>query len=74
MHGTYGILTEKIDLHGHLRVDHKLSNGTSGLKGAFLKVAEQFFRSSKKVKNAEIVPIKMGGTFSEPTYGLDIIK
>ena len=74
MHGTYEILTEKIDLHGHLRVDNKLSNGTSGLKGMFLKVAEQFFRTSKKVQHAEIVPIKIGGTFSEPTYGLDIIK
>jgi AsmA-like C-terminal region len=74
MHGTYGILTEKIDLHGHLRVDHKLSNGSSGVKGALLKVAEQFFRSSKKVQHAEIVPIKMGGTFSQPTYGLDILK
>ena len=74
LHGTYGILTEKIDLHGHLRVDHKLSKGSSGLKGAFLRVAEQFFRTSKKVKNAEIVPIKIGGTFSQPSYGLDIIK
>jgi hypothetical protein len=74
LHGTYGILTEKIDLHGHLRVDHKLSKGSSGFKGAFLRVAEQFFRTSKKVQHAEIVPIKIGGTFSEPTYGLDIIK
>jgi AsmA-like C-terminal region len=74
LHGTYGILTEKIDLHGHLRVDHKLSKGSSGLKGAFLRVAEQFFRTSKKVKNAEIVPIKIGGTFGQPSYGLDIIK
>ena len=27
VHGTYGILTEKIDLHGDLRVDNKLSKG-----------------------------------------------
>jgi hypothetical protein len=70
MHGTYGILTEKIDLHGNLRVDHKLSKGASGMKAALLKVAEPFF---KKKKQAEIVPIKMGGTFSQPTYGLDVI-
>lgn len=70
MHGTYGILTEKIDLHGNLRVDNKLSKGTSGMKAALLKVAESFF---KKRKQAEIVPIKMGGTFSQPTYGLDVI-
>jgi hypothetical protein len=69
MHGTYEILTEKIDLHGTLRVDNKLSKGSSGFKAALLKVAEPFF---KKKKHAEIVPIKMGGTFNQPTYGLDI--
>jgi hypothetical protein len=70
MHGTYGILTQKIDLHGNLRVDNKLSNGATGVKAALLKVAEPFF---KKKKQAEIVPIRMGGTFSQVTYGLDVI-
>lgn len=74
MHGTYGILTRKIDLHGNLRVDSKLSNGSTGVKAALLKVAEPFFKSSNKVKHAEIVPIKIGGTFSHPSYGLDIVR
>jgi hypothetical protein len=71
MHGTYEILTEKIDLHGDLRVDSKLSKGSTGIKAIFLKVAEPFF---KKKKHGEIVPIKMGGTFSHPSYGLDVVK
>jgi hypothetical protein len=71
MHGTYGILTEKIDLHGNLRVDHKLSKGETGVKSVFMKFAEPFL---KKKKQGEIVPIKMGGTYSNPTYGLDIAK
>ena len=71
MHGTYEILTEKIDLHGDLRVDSKLSKGSAGIKAVFLKVAEPFF---KKKRHGEIVPIKMGGTFSHPSYGLDVVK
>jgi hypothetical protein len=71
MHGTYEILTEKIDFHGDLRVDSKLSKGSTGIKAVFLKVAEPFF---KKRKQGEVVPIKMGGTFSHPSYGLDIVK
>ena len=71
MHGTYGILTEKIDLHGNLRVDRKLSKGSTGIKAALLKVAEPFF---KKKNQGEIVPIKMDGTFEHPSYGLEVIK
>jgi AsmA-like C-terminal region len=70
MHGTFGILTEKIDLHGTLRVDHKLSNGSTGIKAVLLKVAEPFF---KKKKQAELVPIKIGGTYPNPSYGLDVM-
>jgi AsmA-like C-terminal region len=70
MHGTYGILTEKIDLHGTLRVDHKLSNGATGIKAVLLKAAEPFFA---KKKQAEIVPIKVGGTYPSPSYGLDVM-
>jgi len=71
MHGTYEVLTGKIDLHGNLRVDNKLSKGETGMKSALLKVAEPFL---KKKKQGEIVPIKIDGTFSHPSYGLDIIK
>lgn len=70
MHGTYGILTQKIDLHGNLRVDNKLSKGSTGIKSALLKVAEPFL---KKKNSGEIVPIKLDGTFSHPSYGLDVV-
>lgn len=71
MHGTYGVLTQKIDLHGNLRVDNKLSKDSTGLKAALLKVAEPFL---KKRNAREIVPIKIDGTYSHPSYGLDIVK
>jgi hypothetical protein len=71
MHGTYGIESDKIDLHGNLRVDQKLSKGTSGVKSVFLKVIEPWM---KKKKTGEIVPVKITGTMRDPSYGLDIVK
>jgi hypothetical protein len=69
MHGTYGLLTERVDLHGTLRVDNKLSKGSTGIKSFLLKSVEPFL---KKKNAGEILPIKVGGTFSHPSYGLDV--
>ena len=69
VHGTYGLLTEQLNLHGTLQVDNKLSKGTKGVKSVLLKSVEPFF---KKKKAGEIVPIKIGGTFGHPSYGLDV--
>jgi hypothetical protein len=70
VHGTYGLLTEQVNLHGTLQVDNKLSRGSKGVKSVLLKSVEPLF---KKKNAGEIVPIKIGGTFSHPTYGLDVI-
>ena len=70
MHGTYGVLTEQVNFHGTLRVDNKLSKGSNGMKSFLLKFTEPFL---KKKNAGEIVPIKIGGTFSHPTYGLDLV-
>ena len=69
MHGTYGLLTEQVNLHGTLQVDNKLSKGSKGMKSFLLKVVEPFL---KKKNAGEIVPIKIGGTFSHVSYGLDV--
>jgi len=70
LHGTYGLLTERVDLHGTLQVDKKLSKGSKGVKSALLKSVEPFL---KKKNAGEIVPIRIGGTFSHPSYGLDVV-
>jgi hypothetical protein len=70
VHGTYGLLTQQVDLHGTLQVDNKLSKGTKGVKSVLLKSVEPFL---KKKNKGEIVPIKVGGTFRCPSYGLDVI-
>jgi hypothetical protein len=71
MHGTYGIESDKIDLHGNLRVDQKLSKSSSGIKSVFLKVIEP---GMKKKKAGEILPVKITGTMRDPAYGLDVLK
>lgn len=70
VHGTYGLLTERVDLHGTLQVDNKLSKGSKGVKSVLLKSVEPLL---KKKNAGEIVPIKIGGTFSHVSYGLDVI-
>ena len=69
VHGTYGLLTEQINLHGTLRVDNKFSKTSKGTKSFLLKFVEPLL---KKQNAGEIVPIKIGGTFSHPSYGLDL--
>jgi hypothetical protein len=69
VHGTYGLLTEQVNLHGTLQVDNKLSQGSKGMKSFLLKFLEPFL---KKKNAGEIVPIKVGGTFHHPSYGLDL--
>jgi len=69
MHGTYNLISHKIDLRGQMQVDSKISNTTSGAKALLLKVMEPFF---KKRHNGEVVPVRISGTYEHPTYGLDL--
>ena len=70
VHGTYGLLTEQVNLHGSLQVATKLSKGSTGVKAGLLKAVEPLL---KKKNAGEIVPIKIGGTFRHPSYGLDVV-
>lgn len=69
MHGTYDLITHKIDLHGQMQVDSKISNTEKGAKALLLKMMEPFF---KKKKKGEIVPVRISGTYEHPGFGLDL--
>jgi AsmA-like C-terminal region len=69
MQGTYDILNYKIDLHGRMRVDTKISNTSSGVKALLLKVMDPLF---KKKKQGEIIPVHITGTYQKPEFGLDL--
>jgi len=69
MYGTYNLLNHKIDLHGKMQVDTKISKTTTGMKSLLLKAMDPFF---KKKKKGEIVPVHITGTYDHPEFGLDL--
>jgi hypothetical protein len=69
MHGTYSLIDERVDLHGELKVDTKFSKTEKGVKVALIKAIELLAASSKG--NGEVLPVKLTGTYSHPSYGLD---
>ena len=69
LNGSYGLLNRRLDLHGTARLEAKLSQTTTGFKSFLLKALDPFF--AKKNTGAEL-PIKIGGTSSSPSFGLDI--
>lgn len=71
MQGTYNIVNYRIDLHGRMRVDTRISHTTSGVKALLLKVMDPFF---KKKKRGEVVPVHIEGTYEKPRFGLDITQ
>jgi hypothetical protein len=69
MQGTYDLISHKVDLHGQLQLDSKISNTSSGAKALLLKMMEPFF---KKRKKGEILPVRISGTYEKPSFGLDL--
>jgi AsmA-like C-terminal region len=69
MHGTYDLISHKIDLHGKLRVDTRISKTSSGFKSLLLKMMDPIF---KKKRKGEIVPVHIAGTYEKPEFGLDL--
>ena len=70
MHGTYSIEEPyRINLHGDMRVETRISKTTSGMKAFLLKVIDPIFRKKKK---GEVVPVHVLGTYDKPDFGLDL--
>jgi hypothetical protein len=65
--GSFTLATESLAFRGHLLLDVRLSQTVTGWKSTLLKVADPFFRSGKGTS----VPIKIGGTRSNPSFGLN---
>jgi hypothetical protein len=69
LNGTYGLEDEKLDFHGTASLEAKLSEATTGIKSFLLKALDPFF---KKKNAGAVIPIKIGGTRKEPSFGLDL--
>ena len=69
LHDTYNILNHRINLHGEMKVDTKISKTSSGAKALLLKIMDPLFRKKKK---GEVVPVHILGTYEKPQFGLDL--
>jgi len=67
--GTYSLVDQKVDLHGVLHTNGKLSDNTSGFKALVLKAVGPFL----KKKSVTVVPFKITGTSSNPSFALDFL-
>lgn len=69
MHGTYGLESPKVDLHGMLKSDAEVSKMSWGIKPALLNPFDAFF---KKKHAGAVVPVYLIETYDNPKPGLDI--
>jgi AsmA-like C-terminal region len=66
--GTYKLDDETMDFRGHLLLNAQLSQLTTGVKSVFLKPFDPFF---KKNGAGTSLPIRITGTRTNPSFGLD---
>jgi hypothetical protein len=69
IHGTYGLIDYKIDLHGTLLTKGNPSDATTGFRSLMVKVITPFFR---RKHTAKIVPFKITGSYSNINMSLDL--
>jgi hypothetical protein len=66
--GSYSLRTEEVNFRGHLVLDAKLSQTTSGVRSFLLKIVDPFFSIDR---GGSSVPIAITGSRSKPDFGLD---
>jgi hypothetical protein len=67
--GQFALKPETLAFSGQLLMDAKVSQTVGGIKGLLLKVVDPIF---KKDGGGSAIPIKVGGTVKEPSFGLDV--
>jgi len=70
LQGTYNLVNRKVDLHGVLYTNGKLSDTTSGFKALVLKAVGPFL----KKKSVTVVSFAIAGTSSNPSFALDFTE
>ncbi len=69
LQGTYNLISQQIDLRGTLKTDSEPSKTTHGAKAFILKLLDPWF---KKKHAGYLMPVKITGTYSHPSFGLDL--
>ncbi len=70
LNGDYAMKSQKLDFHGHLYMQAKLSQTMTGFKSWLLKPFDPFFRKDHRTS----VPIKVTGNPDHPEFGLDLFN
>ena len=68
LQGNYALRPQTIAFTGNLYMDAKVSQTVTGWKSILLKVADPLFRQNGQT----VVPIKITGTRSAPSFGMDV--
>ena len=69
LRGNFDLTDQKVNMHGQLKTAASLAKTTHGIKAMFAKAIEPFF---KKKPHKTVVPVHVGGTYSHPSFGLDL--
>lgn len=65
MAGTYNMMDKRVDLHGKMSMQAKLSQATTGAKSFFLKILDPFF---KKKHAGAVIPVAMTGSYGHTHF------
>ncbi|MGD0360589.1 MAG: AsmA-like C-terminal region-containing protein [Bryobacteraceae bacterium] len=65
--GTYGLKSEALDFRGSVATEVRLSQMTTGVKSVLLRAVDPLFSRNRK---GAVIPIHIGGTRSNPSFGL----
>lgn len=71
LHGTYSLLTHRIDLHGTISMQADLPKATKGVKSFLLKIINPFLK--KNHHGGAKFPVSITGTYPNPVYKMDPI-
>lgn len=71
LRGGYGLLSEKLNFQGALKLQAKLSQTTTGIKSILLKPLDPLFKSKDA---GTLVPIKITGERQHPSFGVEYGK
>jgi AsmA-like C-terminal region len=69
LHGTFDLISEKIDLRGILSMDASLPKATSGVKSFLLRALNPFLK--KNHRGGAKFPVRITGTYHKPEYRAD---
>jgi hypothetical protein len=69
LHGTYDLISHRINLRGTLFMDAQLPKATSGVKSFLLKAINPFLK--KNHRGGAEFPIGITGTYEAPSYSAD---